>query len=342
MMEFAYPWALLLLLLVPLLFAYELFWKKRPSLVVSTVRPFGAVVAKHRPTFRLIAMMLGLAVLIAALARPRCGDEKVLIRSQGIDIVLALDMSGSMEAYDVPRNINDARTLIAAVKNKEVENRIEVAKKEIRRFIEQRPNDRIGLIGFADQAYSFAPPTLDHAWLLAHLEQLKPGMIGQQTGIAAPLASGVNRLKKSDAPRRVLVLFTDGRNNVDNRLTPEQAAALGKEFDVVIHTVGIGSRNAFVLVSDPFGRQQFQGIEDEFDEKLLRSLAEITGGTYFHAADADGMKQVMDEINQLEKTTIEQPKYIEFREYGPTLALAALALLLLGFVAECTWNLRLP
>ena len=258
MMEFAYPWVLLLLLLVPLLFAYELFWKKRPSLVVSTVRPFGAVVAKRRPTFRLVAMMLGLAVLIVALARPRYGDEKVLIRSQGIDIVLALDMSGSMEAYDVPRNINDARTLIAAVKNKEVENRIEVAKKEIRRFIEQRPNDRIGLIGFADQAYSFAPPTLDHAWLLAHLEQLEPGMIGQQTGIAAPLASGVNRLKKSDAPRRVLVLFTDGRNNVDNRLTPEQAAALGKEFDVVIHTVGIGSRNAFVLVTDPFGRQQFQ------------------------------------------------------------------------------------
>ena len=342
MMEFAYPWVLLLLLLVPLLFAYELFWKKRPSLVVSTVRPFGAVVAKHRPTFRLVAMMLGLAVLIVALARPRYGDEKVLIRSQGIDIVLALDMSGSMEAYDVPRNINDARTLIAAVKNKEVENRIEVAKKEIRRFIEQRPNDRIGLIGFADQAYSFAPPTLDHAWLLAHLEQLEPGMIGQQTGIAAPLASGVNRLKKSDAPRRVLVLFTDGRNTVDNRLTPEQAAALGKEFDVVIHTVGIGSRNAFVLVTDPFGRQQFQGIEDEFDEKLLRSLAEITGGTYFHAADADGMKQVMDEINQLEKTTIEQPKYIEFREYGPTLALLALTLLMLGFIAECTWNLRLP
>lgn len=342
MMEFAYPWVLLLLLLVPLLFAYELFWKKRPSLVVSTVRPFGAVVAKHRPTFRLVAMMLGLAVLIVALARPRYGDEKVLIRSQGIDIVLALDMSGSMEAFDVPRNINDARTLIAAVKNKEVENRIEVAKKEIRRFIEQRPNDRIGLIGFADQAYSFAPPTLYHAWLLAHLEQLEPGMIGQQTGIAAPLASGVNRLKKSDAPRRVLVLFTDGRNNVDNRLTPEQAAALGKEFDVVIHTVGIGSRNAFVLVTDPFGRQQFQGIEDEFDEKLLRSLAEITGGTYFHAADADGMKQVMDEINQLEKTTIEQPKYIEFREYGPTLALLALALLMLGFIAECTWNLRLP
>ena len=341
-MEFAYSWVLLLLLLVPLLFVYELFWKKRPTLTVPTVRPFTILGVKRRPSFKQIAMLLGLVLLIVALARPRYGNEKMLIRAKGIDIVLALDMSGSMEAYDVPPNITNAQSLISALQNKEVDNRIEVAKKEIRRFIERRPNDRIGLIGFADQAYNFAPPTLDHAWLLAHLERFSPGMIGQQTGIASALASGVNRLKKSDAPRRVLVIFTDGRNNVDNRLTPEQAAMLGKEFNVVIHTVGIGSSNAVAMVTDPFGRRFFQRIGDEFDEKLLRSLAEITGGTYFHAADSDGMKQVMNQINQLEKTTIEQPKYIEFKEYGPILALLALSLLLLGFAAECTWNLRLP
>ena len=139
----------------------------------------------------------------------------------------------------------------------------------------------------------------------------------------------------------MLVLFTDGRNTAENRLTPEQAAALAKEFDVVIHTVGIGSRNAFFLVNG-FGGSRFERIQDEFDEKLLRSLAEITGGSYFHAADADGMKQVMDQINQLEKTTIEQPKYIEFREYAPRLALVALGLLLLGFIADTTWCMRLP
>ena len=340
-MEFAYPWALLLLLLIPLIGCYLVYWRKRPSIVVSTAVPFRGVRARRRPTFPQICMLLGAAVLIVALARPRFGDEKVMIRSQGIDIILAVDMSGSMQAFDVPRSITSGSRLAEAVNNGTVKNRLEVAKDEIRRFIEARPNDRIGLIGFAQLAYSLAPPTLDHAWLLAHLDRLEPGMIGDATGIASPLASGVNRLKKSDAPRRVLVLFTDGRNTAENRLTPEQAAALAKEFDVVIHTVGIGSRNAFVLVNG-FGGTRFERIQDEFDEKLLRSLAEITGGSYFHAADADGMKQVMEQINQLEKTTIEQPKYIEFREYAPRLALLALGLLLLGFVADTTWCMRLP
>lgn len=341
MMEFAYPWVLLLLLLLPLIGCYLVYWRKRPSIVVSTAVPFRGVRARRRPTFPQLCMLFGAAVLIVALARPRYGDEKVMIRSQGIDIILAVDMSGSMQAFDVPQSITSGSQLARAVNAGEVKNRLEVAKDEIRRFIEARPNDRIGLIGFAQLAYSLAPPTLDHAWLLAHLDRLEPGMIGDATGIASPLASGVNRLKKSDAPRRVLVLFTDGRNTAENRLTPEQAAALAKEFYVVIHTVGIGSRNAFFLVNG-FGGSRFERIQDEFDEKLLRSLAEITGGSYFHAADADGMKQVMDQINQLEKTTIEQPKYIEFREYAPRLALVALGLLLLGFIADTTWCMRLP
>lgn len=340
MFEFAYPWVLLLLLLIPLLGVYVVCWKKRPSIVVSDAAPFRAVRGRRRPGFPQLCVLLAATLLVIALARPRSGDERVVIRSQGIDIILAIDLSGSMRAYDAP-GVRSGRELADAVNSGKVKNRLEVAKEEIRRFIEARPNDRIGLIGFADLAYSFAPPTLDHAWLLAHLEQLEPGMIGDLTGIASPLSSGVNRLKKSDAPRRVLVLFTDGRNTAENRLTPEQAAALAKEFDVVIHTVGIGSRNAFFLVNG-FGGARFERIQDEFDEKLLRSLAEITGGSYFHAADADGMKQVMDQINQLEKTTIEQPKYIEFREYAPRLALVALGLLLLGFIADTTWCMRLP
>ena len=341
MFEFAYPWVLLLLLLIPLLGVYVVFWKKRPSIVVSDAAPFRAVRGRRRPGFPQLCVLLAATLLVIALARPRSGDERVVIRSQGIDIILAIDLSGSMRAYDAP-GVRSGRELADAVNSGKVKNRLEVAKEEIRRFIEARPNDRIGLIGFADLAYSFAPPTLDHAWLLAHLEQLEPGMIGDLTGIASPLSSGVNRLKKSDAPRRVLVLFTDGRNTAQNRLTPEQAAALGKEFDVVIHTVGIGSRSAFVLVNSPFGGRSFQPMPDEFDEKLLRSLADVTGGSYFHAADAEGMRKVMDEINQLETTTIEQPKYIEFREYAPRLALAALVLLFLALLAESTWRLRLP
>lgn len=337
MFEFAYPWVLFFLLLLIPLYFYLVYWKRRPSIVVSTVQPFRKARTVRRPSFVHCCMLLAGAVLIIALARPRFGDEKVMIRSQGIDIILAIDLSGSMEAMDVPRSITSGRQLMDAVRSGEVKNRLEVAKEEIRRFIEARPNDRIGLIGFAPLAYSIAPPTLDHAWLFAHLKRLEPGMIGDATGIASPLASGVSRLKDSDAPRRVLVLFTDGRNTAENRLTPEQAAALAKEFNVIIHTVGIGSRNAYVMVDNGF-----MPIQDEFDEELLRSLASISGGSYFHAEDAEGMRKVMDEINQLEKTTIEQPKYIEFREYAPRFALLALGLMVLGLIADCTWELRLP
>ncbi len=342
MMEFAYPWVLLLLLLLVPLYYYLVYLKRRPSIVVSTTGPFEHAVARRRPTFGQLCSLLAAAVLIVALARPRYGDEKVMIRSQGIDIILAIDLSGSMQAFDVPRDITSGERLAREIQAGNVRNRLEVAKEEIRRFIEARPNDRIGLIGFAQLAYSIAPPTLDHAWLLAHLERLEPGMLGDATGIASPIASGINRLKKSDAPRRVLVLFTDGQNTAENRLTPEQAAELGREFDVILHTVGIGSSNAYALVDMPFGGRTFQPMRDSFDEAVLKSLAKITGGSYFHAADAEGMRRVMDEINQLEKTTIEQPKYVEFREYAPRLAVLALFLLLLGFAADCTWRLRLP
>lgn len=337
MIEFAYPWLLLLLLPVPLIGYYCVYRQKQPSVTVSTVEPFEAVRAVRRPGFPLGCMLLALCVLIVALARPRAGNEKFLIRSQGIDIVLAIDLSGSMASYDVPRNITSGRDLVQAIQSGALKNRLDVAKEEIARFIAERPNDRIGLVGFAETAYNLAPPTLDHAWLLAHLANLKPGILGDMTGIASPIGTGVARLKGSDAPRRVLVLFTDGSNNVRNALSPEQAAELARKFNVVIHTVGIGSNHAFAVENG----QIFQ-VEDQFDEKGLRRLAEITGGRYFAAADAEGMKQVMTDINQLEKTTVEQPKYMEYREYAPYLALVALALALLSFLARCTWRLRLP
>ena len=339
MFEFAYPWVLFALLLLPLLYMLERFWRKRPSVVVSQTLPFKAASRKRwNPTFPEYCRLLAAALLIIALARPRTGDEKVVVRAQGIDIVLALDMSGSMRAYDVPKSFTDPRKLLEAISRKEVNNRLEVAKTEIRRFIEKRPNDRIGLLGFADLAYSFAPPTLDHAWLLARLDSLKPGMIGDATGIASPIGSAVSRLKNAASPRRVLVLFTDGTNTATNRLTPEQAAKLAKEFNIVIHTVGIGSDNAYVL-AEGYG---FQKIQGSFDEKLLSSIARVTGGTYFRAADGAGLKKVMAEINALEKTNIEQPKYVEYREYAPVLALIAVLLAVAGYCTENLFKITIP
>ena len=337
MIEFAYPWLLLLLLLLPLIGIYCVYRQKQPSITVSTVAPFESVRAARRPGIPLTCMLLALGVTIVALARPRIGNEKFLIRSQGIDIVLAIDLSGSMAAYDVPPEIRSGRQLVNAIKDGSLKNRLDVAKDEIRKFIEARPNDRIGLVGFAEAAYNLAPPTLDHAWLFSHLKSLEPGVLGDLTGIASALGTGVSRLKDSDAPRRVLVLFTDGANTARNRLTPEQAAELAKKFNVVIHTVGIGSDNAVGVFGGMIQRQ-----EGSFDEKLLQELANITGGRYFRAADAEGMKQVMEEINRLEKTVVEQPKYTEYREFAPRLALVALALMAFAYLTQCTWRLRLP
>ena len=328
---------LLLLLLLPLIGVYCVYRQKQPSITVSTVAPFESVRAARRPGIPLTCMLLALGVTIVALARPRIGNEKFLIRSQGIDIVLAIDLSGSMAAYDVPPEIRSGRQLVNAIKDGSLKNRLDVAKDEIRKFIEARPNDRIGLVGFAEAAYNLAPPTLDHAWLFSHLKSLEPGVLGDLTGIASALGTGVSRLKDSDAPRRVLVLFTDGANTARNRLTPEQAAELAKKFNVVIHTVGIGSDNAVGVFGGMIQRQ-----EGSFDEKLLQELANITGGRYFRAADAEGMKQVMEEINRLEKTVVEQPKYTEYREFAPRLALVALALMAFAYLTQCTWRLRLP
>ncbi len=340
MFELAYPWALALFaMLLPLIWYYARF-RKYPSITVPSATPF-ATVGRRRISLPNWCYFAAAAVLVVALARPRFGDEKVVIRSQGIDMILALDLSGSMATIDVPPDVRDTRTLQEGLTNGRIKNRLEVAKEELRKFVQGRPNDRIGLIGFAPMAYSIVPPTLDHGWLIGQLDRLQPGLIGDQTGLAAPLASGIHRLKNSAAPRRVLVLFTDGRNNVDNRLTPQQAAELGKESGVTIHTVGIGSDNAYIPV-DTFVGRRFQPVADEFDEEMLRTIAGNSGGQYFHANDADGMKRVMDEINQLETTSFEQPKFIEYREIAPDLALLAVALLACGFLAESTWKLQLP
>ena len=339
MFEFAYPWALLLFLLIPLWYWYDRH-KKNPVITVASIRPFRAA-GRRRFNWVRLFYGLGLCLLILALARPRFGDEKVVIRARGIDIILALDLSGSMAAIDVPKDITEARKLMDKINSGELNNRLKVACIELEKFVKGRPNDRIGLIGFGPMAYSFVPPTLDHGWLTGQLDRLKPGIIGDMTGIAAPLASGIHRLKNSEAPRRVIVLFTDGQNNVDNTITPQATAELGKAENVIIHTVGIGSNNAYVPVTQ-FGRTAFHPVADGFDEAMLKAIAANSGGQYFHAANAEGMHRVMEDINRLETTSFEQPKYVEYRENAPVIALAALALLFLGFFLEHTWKLRVP
>ena len=347
MFRFALPWFLLLYLPYAVLLVMALR-KRLPTIRIPWARPFkeanpgGRLHAATGIPFFLHA--IGVALLIFALARPQKGIELLKQKAEGIDIMLAIDLSGSMEAIDIPNNgkFKIMKDVKDALQSGELKERIEIAKEEIRKFIERRPNDRIGLIAFAPLPYVACPPTLDHAWLFAHLDNLQAGIIGDATGIAGPIASAVHRLKDSKAKRKVVVLFTDGSNNVDARITPRQAAKLAKTFNVVIYTVGIGSPNAYVIRHDPFRGQVLLQLGSQFDEKLLKDIASITGGRYYPAADSKGLEKAMREIDKMEKTSQEQPIYVDYSELGPKFVLAGLILILLAFFLENTSALRIP
>lgn len=341
MISFLHYWILFALPFVAIaVYIWFKRFRKRPAIVVSSVRPFAKVSkAKGRLDFCDWCILIALLLLIVAIARPRWGNEKSILRAKGIDIIIAMDLSGSMKSIDLPPEIGNANDFYRAYRKGNLPDRLAGAKIAIRNFVESRPNDRIGLIGFADHAYSFAPPTLDHQWLLERLGMLEAGSIGDRTGIASPISSGISRLKNSDSPRRVLVLVTDGANTVQEKISPEKAAELAKEFNVIIHTVGVGGNRAVYV--DPL-TGQIGLVGNGFDEKLLKTIASTASGCYYHANDADAMKIVMDEINQLEKTTLETPKYMEYREFGIWFAAGALLFLLLGSIATAGWRLRLP
>jgi Ca-activated chloride channel family protein len=343
-MSWGSPWLLGLLVLVPLGWLYLAFVKKPPVLVVSSVRPFrkrGGTRRFRNPTLPEYFAIAALALLIVALARPRAGSERLVVHSKGVDMVLALDMSGSMAAYDLPPEMRTSREVVEAIRSGRLANRFDTAKRELERFAAERAGDRIGLVGFADFAYRFLPPTTDRPLLNTRLKSLELHQIGDGTNLAAAIVSAVNRLKNAGSPRRVLVLFTDGVDNAGYRVTPEQAAELAKECSVVIHTVGIGTPRAAALVESPFGTR-LQQIPGEFDEALLRRIADATGGSYFHAGSREDLRKVMDDIDALERTEKRTEKFVEYREYAPLLALAAFLTLAAGTVLGHTWKLRIP
>ena len=344
-MRFALPW--FLLLYIPFIVVVLLAVKyKKPTIMVPSIKPFRQANSGKKLSMvtRLpfLLYVLGTSALIFALARPQHGIEQLKQKAEGIDIMLAIDLSGSMGAVDVPEDYKEEKDVYAALKKGVLKPRIKIAKEKIRDFIERRPNDRIGLIAFAPLPYVACPPTLDHPWLYAHLDRLEPDIIGNATGIAGPIAAAVHRLKESDAKRKVVVLFTDGSNNIDARVSPRQAAKIAKTFDVIIYTVGIGSRNAYIIQPHPFYGQVLQALGSQFDEPLMKDIAESSDGKYFTAADEEGLETVMKEIDKLEKTTQEQPRYIDYSEIGPVFVKAGLILILAAFLLGNTLMLRIP
>ncbi len=340
------PWFMVLFPVI-LIITAAAYFKRNPTVIVSTIQSYAVSVTPRQKIFLptklpLILSSLGLVSLMIAMIRPQHGIEETIRRTEGIDIMLALDVSGSMAAFDVPKSVSNSRTVIKMLENGKLRPRIDVAKEEVKRFIQKRPNDRIGLIAFSANTYTVCPPTLDHAFLESHLARLEAGMLPDGTGIAAPIANSTTRLKESKAKRRVLVLFTDGENNVDAQVTPVQAAKISKMFDVIIHTVGIGSDRAYVIRPTFFGRQQLIEARGSFNKKLLTDISTETSGQYFAAEDAEGLREVMKKIDTLEKTSMEQPTYIDYKELYKNWLYGGLILILCGFLLENTLCLRVP
>lgn len=276
---------------------------------------------RHAPfVLRCAAFVL----LVVALARPQDVDEQRRSSAEGIDIMLAVDVSGSMLARDFKPD------------------RITAAKEVAGRFIADRYGDRLGLVVFAGEAFTQSPLTTDQSTLQTMLSRIRSGIIEDGTAIGNGLATAINRLRESDAKSKVIILLTDGVNN-RGEIAPLMAADIAADMGIKVYTIGVGTRGkAPYPVVDMFGNMSFQPVDVEIDEKTLEGIAERTGGRYFRATDNDKLQSIYDEINQLEKSKVEVTDYTVYHERFLALLLAALGVLLLEFVFSNIILKRIP
>lgn len=269
------------------------------------------------------------ALMIVALARPQRTDSRTEVTARGIDIVLGLDISGSMQALDFM--VDHYRV-----------NRIAVVKAVVARFIEQRPNDRIGLIAFAGSPYLVSPLTLDHDWLLQNLDRVNVGEADDGTAIGSALAAAVNHLRTTAAKSKVVILLTDGVNNT-GKISPLAAAEAARALGVKVYTIGVGVRGkAPIPVRDPAGRMHVIWATVDVDEKTLEAMAAETGGLFYRATDTDSLQKIYAQINTYEKSAQTVQKFEHVEElYGWPL-IPSVALLALGVILQHTRFRRLP
>ncbi len=331
-MIFKYP---LLLILAPAVALFMLYaWKKvatmglrfsSGSLVSSLQNSWKARLSRRMIYFRFAAVIL----MGAALSRPQSPVSDAQIRSEGIDIVLAIDCSTSMLAEDF--KIGSRR-----------QNRLEVVKEVVKDFIKGRNNDRIGIVAFAARAYTVCPLTLDYGWLFENLERVKAGFIEDGTAVGSGIASSLNRLRDTKAKSKVVILLTDGRNNTGS-IAPLTAAEAAKALKTKIYTIGAGTKGlAPYPVKDFFGNNSYQMIRIDIDEDTLEKIASVTDGKYFRATDTQSLRQIYKEIDRLEKTPLEEKGYVEYKELFPFFLVPALALVLLEIALTNTFLRKVP
>jgi Ca-activated chloride channel family protein len=325
------PWALLLLALLPLLL-HRRRRQAAPTVAYPVLEALRAVGPGRRARWRWLLpalRLLALGLLVVALARPQLGKAATRVSAEGIDIMLAVDISSSMLAEDF--QLNGGRA-----------NRLDALKAVVREFVGQRPNDRIGLVLFAARPYTQSPLTLDHGWLLANLDRAHIGMIEDGTAVGSALATAVARLEGSASKSRIVILLTDGQSNA-GKVPPLTAAESARALGYRVYTIGAGTRGAAPYPqTDPFGRTVYVSMPVDVDEDTLTKVAETTGGRFFRATDTESLRQIYGEIDQLEKTEQEGLQYLEFHELYVWLAIPALLTLLGEAVLAQTWLRTLP
>jgi Ca-activated chloride channel family protein len=273
--------------------------------------------------------VLACALMIAGLARPQRAHSRTEVTANGIDIVLGLDVSGSMQALDF------------MVDHQRV-NRIEVVKSVVSKFIDERPDDRIGLIAFAGAPYLVSPITLDHDWLQQNLERVSIGAADDGTAIGSAIAACVNRLRLTPAKSKVVILLTDGVNNT-GKISPLAAAEAAKAMGVKIYTIGVGVRGyAPIPIRDAAGNTQLIRAKVDVDEKTLQAVADETDGKFYRATDTDSLQKIYEQINRFEKTAQTVQKFERTEELYPWAIIPSLAILGLSLTLQQTWARRLP
>jgi Ca-activated chloride channel family protein len=272
---------------------------------------------------------IALCLIVFALARPQSSVEETIVETEGVDIVLIVDVSTSMLAEDF--KLGTKRR-----------NRLAVAKKVMEEFIGRREHDRIGLVAFAGRAYTICPLTLDYSWLLQNLERVEIGIMEDGTAIGSGISSALNRMRDTEAKGKVIILLTDGINNA-GRISPLVAAEAARTLDVKIYTVGAGTRGAAPYPArDMFGRIVYQPIRIPIDEETLENIAAKTGGRYFRATDTESLREVYREIDSLEKRPIKERGFTEYKELFALFLLPGLALIFLEILLSNTILRRLP
>ena len=328
-MQFAHPYLLWILILVPLLVAYYV-WRQRQggaSIRISSVAGLQRAPKTLRYWLRHVPFALRIVafgLLVVALARPQKVEVDAHTSTEGIDIMMAVDVSGSMLARDFKPD------------------RITAAKEVATSFISDRTGDRIGLVAFAGEAYTVCPLTTDKSTLTTLVGRIRSGLLQDGTAIGNGLATSVNRLRESEAKSKVIILLTDGVNNC-GEIAPLTAAEIAEAQGIRVYTIGVGTEGmAPYPAYDMFGEMTFVNQKVEIDEETLEQIAEMTGGRYFRATNNDKLKAIYEEINQLEKSKVEVFNEVTYDELFVAWLLAALVLLGAEFVVARLILKRIP